>query len=103
MKEGGVLKITTRFSSLTDTVKIDIQDSGCGIPKALQCRVFDPFYSTKSFGERKGLGLYISYVLVKKSGGDIRLISTCGEGEGDTITRTGTMFTIELPADRSGK
>jgi len=101
MKDGGMLKITTRFSSLTDTVKIDILDSGCGIPKALQGRVFDPFYSTKSFGERKGLGLYISYVLVKKSGGDIRLISTCGEG--DTVTRTGTMFTIELPADRSGK
>lgn len=97
MKQGGMLKIKTWFTPIANMVKIDIQDSGAGIPKSIIGKIFDPFFSTKPSGERTGLGLYISYEMIRKAGGNIRVISSAVEdGDGSGI-HTGTTFTIELP------
>ncbi|MBP7736547.1 MAG: Cache 3/Cache 2 fusion domain-containing protein [Spirochaetes bacterium] len=97
MKHGGTLKIKTWFTTVTNMVKIDIQDSGTGIPKSIIGKIFDPFFSTKPSGERTGLGLYISYEMIRKAGGNIRVISSAVEDGDDCGVNTGTTFTIELP------
>ncbi len=97
MKQGGILKIKTWFTPITNLVKIDIQDSGIGIQKSIIGKIFDPFFSTKPSGERTGLGLYISYEMIRKAGGNIRVISSAAEDGNECGIHTGTTFTIELP------
>ncbi len=97
MKEGGILKIKTWFTPVMNMVKIDIQDSGAGIPKSIIGRIFDPFFSTKPSGERTGLGLYISYEMIRKAGGNIRVVSSAVEDGDESGMHTGATFTIELP------
>ncbi|HOD15267.1 MAG TPA: ATP-binding protein [Spirochaetota bacterium] len=97
MKGGGTLKIKTWFTPITNMVKIDIRDSGAGIPQSIIGKIFDPFFSTKPSGERTGLGLYISYEMIRKAGGNIRVISSAVEDGEVSGIHTGTTFTIELP------
>ena len=66
-------------------VKIEIEDEGGGIPPELLGRIFDPFYTTRSDGT--GLGLSLSYGIIKRIGGTIEVSSTVGKG---------TLFTIGL-------
>lgn len=79
-------------------VEIMVTDNGSGIPKRIQEKIFQPFFSTKPTGQGTGLGLSMSYDIVKKGhNGDIRVVS-----EPDN----GTTFTVYLPlghSDRSGK
>ena len=71
-----------------DSIFVAIQDSGKGIPKENLEKIFDPFFTTKAVGEGTGLGMSISYEIVKKHGGDINIDSEVGHG---------TTFTISLP------
>lgn len=57
-----------------------VADNGCGIAQENLQRVFDPFFTTKDVGEGLGLGLAISYNIVKDFGGSLRVSSTAGEG-----------------------
>ncbi|MDE2179902.1 MAG: hypothetical protein KGJ40_03520, partial [candidate division NC10 bacterium] len=82
-----------RTASQGDTVTIIIRDNGCGIPEANLTKVFDPFFTTKKVGEGMGLGLSLSYGIIQKHGGNIRVSSH---------DRQGTEFTIELPVKWSG-
>ncbi len=66
-------------------VKIEIEDEGGGIPPELLGRIFDPFYTTRKDGT--GLGLSLSYGIIKRIGGTIEVSSTLGKG---------TLFTIGL-------
>ncbi|SQH74685.1 Sensor histidine kinase [Shewanella benthica] len=66
-------------------VKIEIEDEGKGIPQELLSRIFDPFYTTRKDGT--GLGLSLSYGIIKRIGGTIEVTSTVGKG---------TLFTIGL-------
>ncbi|WP_040571482.1 sensor histidine kinase [Shewanella benthica] len=66
-------------------VKIEIEDEGRGIPQELLSRIFDPFYTTRKDGT--GLGLSLSYGIIKRIGGTIEVTSTVGKG---------TLFTIGL-------
>ena len=61
-------------------VMLAISDTGTGIPKDKQSRVFEPFYTTKPRGAGTGLGLSIAYGIVKQSGGYIELWSEPGRG-----------------------
>ena len=85
MPDGGEIHITTEDDA--DYSHIYIQDSGIGIPARFRERVFDPFFSTKG-DEAEGLGLSLSYAIVKRHKGDIEMSSREGEG---------TIFHIRLP------
>ncbi|CAL93311.1 PAS-domain containing protein [Azoarcus olearius] len=92
MPEGGQLTITvTRreidldIARLVEVpagsyVQIDVTDTGSGIDPALLPRLFEPFFTTKPFGIGSGLGLSMVYGFVRQSGGNIRILSTPGEG-----------------------
>lgn len=87
MPEGGHLDITTRHIKDKGVVEIRVSDTGVGIPPEYLPHVFDPFFSTKGVGGT-GLGLSVSYGIIKNHNGNIRVDSALG---------TGTTFTVELP------
>ncbi len=70
------------------TIFIEIQDSGGGISENVIDRIFEPFFTTKEVGEGQGLGLSVSYGIVKEHDGFIHVKSQEGKG---------SVFTIELP------
>lgn len=95
MPDGGKLKLRTRYIPILKIIKIEIADSGPGIPKDELIKIFNPFFTTKKQGEGTGLGLFVSHEMVRKLGGDIKVISSTG----DDATNFGTIFTIELPTE----
>jgi signal transduction histidine kinase/ligand-binding sensor domain-containing protein len=77
------VSVLTRMVELTGSqggVEICIKDNGGGIPKAIKDKIFQPFFTTKPTGSGTGLGLSLSYDIVKSHGGDLRVKSTEGEG-----------------------
>jgi PAS domain S-box-containing protein len=87
-KEGGVVAITTHRSADGKAVYILVRDTGCGItPDALD-RIWDPFFTTKEAGKGLGLGLALTYNIVKRHGGEINVESKVNEG---------SQFTVRLP------
>src|SRR5207244_13605297 len=69
-------------------VEVTVADTGHGIPPELEPRVFDPFFTTKEVGKGMGLGLSITYGIIKEHGGTISVVSAPGEG---------AAFLIHLP------
>ena len=86
-KEGN-LTISTGYSPDEGNVVVKISDTGHCIEKKDMARIFDPFFTTKPTGEGTGLGLSVSYGIVKNHGGDILVESEVGKG---------STFTIVLP------
>jgi two-component system, NtrC family, sensor kinase len=75
--------VKTKYSSLEGgkgDVKISIQDNGNGIPDAVKDKIFQPFFTTKPTGQGTGLGLSLSYDIVKAHGGELRVETKQGEG-----------------------
>jgi PAS domain S-box-containing protein len=94
---GGILAISAQRSN--DMVRISFTDTGTGIPLANKDKIFEPFFTTKKVGEGTGLGLSVSYGIVSKFGGDIRVKSqTAAEGG-----EPGTTFTVLLPVAETEK
>jgi signal transduction histidine kinase len=87
MSGGGRLFIAARQGWDKSSVEITVMDTGKGIAPELLPHIFDPFFSTKGEGGT-GLGLSVSYGIIKNHKGEIRVESKTG---------TGTTFTIELP------
>lgn len=85
----GKMDITSRTRANHDINEIIITDNGPGIDKNIIDQIFEPFFTTKSTGEGTGLGLSVSYAIVKEHKGSIRVSSTPGEG---------TTFTLRFPA-----
>jgi signal transduction histidine kinase len=77
---GGRGVMTIRTWQDGDLVHISFRDTGCGIDREIMGRIFDPFFTTKEVGKGSGLGLGISYDIVKQHGGEIRVESTVGQG-----------------------
>jgi signal transduction histidine kinase len=86
MPEGGSLSVTSREEP--EWLTVTIKDSGPGIPPDNLGRIFEPFFTTKEPGDGTGLGLSVSFSLVKRMGGHIEVESRPGEG---------CTFTIKLP------
>ncbi|WP_445261796.1 ATP-binding protein [Pseudomonas sp. MS646] len=80
--------ITLRNGVDGDTVWIEVADNGSGIPPQTLQKIFDPFFTTKPIGQGTGLGLSLSYGIVKKHNGEITVRSEVG---------VGTTFRVELP------
>jgi len=81
-------RITLRTGANDAWVWIEVGDSGCGIPAESLQKIFDPFYTTKPIGQGTGLGLSLSYGIIKRHGGEIQVTSEVG---------VGTTFRVELP------
>jgi PAS domain S-box-containing protein len=92
MSEGGVLSFNASCERLSDEsessgglspgeyVRIDVIDSGSGIPLDVQPRIFEPFFTTKPFGTGSGLGLSMVLGFARQSGGDVRIRTELGKG-----------------------
>jgi two-component system, NtrC family, sensor kinase len=81
VKEGEKGRITLRTRNREEFVEISVEDTGAGIPAAIQGKVFDPFFTTKEVGKGTGQGLSFSYtVVVKKHGGKIWFETEVGKG-----------------------
>lgn len=91
MQNGGDL--TIECGDDADQVRLTVSDTGIGIPPENHARVFDPFFTTKQVGRGTGLGLAVSYGIIKMHRGDIRMSSNADPETGPT----GTTFTITLP------
>jgi two-component system NtrC family sensor kinase len=86
MPEGGELVVSTEPDRTEQQVIVTVRDNGCGIQDKDKERLFSPFFSTKDHGT--GLGLAVSYGIVRDHGGDIKFESCVGEG---------TTFMVFLP------
>ena len=71
---------------VNDQIKIGISDNGSGIPDEIKDKVFQPFFTTKPTGSGTGLGLSLSYDIVKVHGGDLTVESKTGEGTNFKVT-----------------
>jgi two-component system NtrC family sensor kinase len=94
-EQGGTIRASTGISvSASDTgkkgIEISISDTGCGIPSENLDKLFEPFFTTKEVGKGTGLGLAVSYGIVQRHGGTIRVQSEVGHG---------STFTIWIPVD----
>jgi PAS domain S-box-containing protein len=101
MRDGGTLTIRTRrvVSDGKQSVVIRISDTGAGIKPEHRQRIFDPLFTTKKVGEGTGLGLTVSYAIVKKYDGALTFETKISEESTDT----GTTFIITLPAMNGSK
>ncbi|HNQ92905.1 MAG TPA: ATP-binding protein, partial [Alphaproteobacteria bacterium] len=101
MPDGGSLTITTSHfhneDSMTfgqdtmpvgDWIRIDVTDTGTGIPPDILARIFEPFFTTKDVGKGTGLGLATVYGIIRQTGGYLGVDSTVGKG---------TTFRVYLP------
>jgi signal transduction histidine kinase len=84
----GVLVVRTWHDSDQESVVLEINDDGPGIPEDLQPKVFDPFFTTKDVGKGTGLGLTVAYAIVQEHNGRIRI---------DSHRDGGASFYVELP------
>lgn len=89
--EGSLERILVRTLMREAKIRIEIQDTGIGIPKALRDRIFEPFFTTKLLGKGTGLGLSISYGIVSDYHGAMHV---------ETEENVGSTFIIELPIQR---
>lgn len=79
MPKGGTLIIATRDRD-NKYVEVELADTGCGIREEHLSKIFDPFFTTKEPGRGTGLGLYISFTIIKQHNGWIDVKSTVGKG-----------------------
>ncbi len=88
MEGRGGLTIRARHRSSGGIVEISFEDTGPGIPKEIQGQIFDPFFTTKTDQGGTGLGLSVSYAIVREHRGSVRVKSEPGQG---------TTFTLRFP------
>jgi signal transduction histidine kinase len=93
MGDGGTLEVVIRRSKVPDEVRIDVIDDGPGIAEEHVDHIFDPFFTTKKEGEGTGLGLSVSYSIIRKNGGRMEVKSAPGQG---------ACFSIFLPVMAPG-
>lgn len=86
---GGSLRVATAADN--GTIRIEVEDSGDGIPRENLAKIYEPFFTTKPVGKGTGLGLFITHRLVAEMGGSIGVRSQPGQG---------SLFTVRLPLRR---
>ena len=83
----GTVTVITQLTG-DNRVMVQINDTGCGIPKENLAHIFDPFFTTKPQGRGTGLGLSICHGIIERLGGRISVTSELGKG---------SSFTLKLP------
>jgi len=84
--QNGTIEIRTRMDAVGGGIIVEVQDTGCGIPAEHLNKIFEPFFSTKKNGS--GLGLAVSYGIIRNHKGELTVASPPGSG---------ACFTIKLP------
>jgi two-component system cell cycle sensor histidine kinase/response regulator CckA len=84
----GSIVVRTWHDNGRESVMLEINDDGPGIPDDVQPKIFDPFFTTKEVGKGTGLGLTVAYAIVQEHGGRIRL---------ESKPASGASFFVELP------
>jgi len=84
------LSANTPTSQHANTLTITISDNGLGIPTHIKDKIFQPFFTTKPTGQGTGLGLSLSYDIVKAHGGELKVETKEGEG---------SIFSIQIPTN----
>ena len=90
----GILVVRTWHDADQESVILEINDDGPGIPDELQPKIFDPFFTTKEVGKGTGLGLTVAYAIVQEHGGRIRL---------ESRPNVGASFYVELPVSGASR
>jgi signal transduction histidine kinase len=90
IKGSGRITILAEQDANAGEVRIEVRDTGHGIPEEIQGQLFDPFYTTKEEGKGTGLGLSVAYGIIQQHHGNITVHSTPGEG---------ASFFIHLPME----
>ncbi len=85
-----VPQVTIATRKLNETIQIIVKDNGNGIPMDIKEKIFQPFFTTKPTGQGTGLGLSLSYDIIKAHGGKLEVQSKIGEG---------TEFIVSLPKE----
>jgi signal transduction histidine kinase len=80
--------VTVSTKTLGDKIEIKVSDNGPGIPDTIKSKIFQPFFTTKPTGQGTGLGLSLSYDIVKAHGGEIKVETKEGKG---------TEFIVQIP------
>jgi signal transduction histidine kinase len=80
--------VSVSTKKVGDKVEIKVRDNGNGIPQKIVDKIFQPFFTTKPTGQGTGLGLSLSYDIIKAHGGEIKVETKEGEG---------SEFIIQLP------
>ncbi|MBI5593621.1 MAG: response regulator [Deltaproteobacteria bacterium] len=91
VKEKGRILIATRYIHRIESVLIEVEDSGAGMKPGIMDRIFEPFFTTRRDTGGTGLGLSLSYGLIKEHSGRIGVLSKPG---------IGTRFTVYLPVNK---
>jgi signal transduction histidine kinase len=89
LKDGFIPSIAVSTRKSAEKIEVRIRDNGLGMPKSIMDKIFRPFFTTKPTGEGTGLGLSLSYDVIKAHGGEIKVESSEGEW---------AEFIIEIPA-----
>ena len=85
MQPGGRLTVSTSYDRERNGVRIVFSDTGSGIPEEIRDKIFEPFFTTKQPGEGTGLGLAVSYGIVKEHKGELSVTSEEGKGSSFTL------------------
>jgi len=90
--------VSVSTKKVGDKVFISVTDNGNGIPQKVVDKIFQPFFTTKPTGQGTGLGLSLSYDIVKAHGGELKVETKDGEGlSAEASAQAGTTFVIQLP------
>jgi two-component system, NtrC family, sensor kinase len=87
--------VSTSINEKGNEIIIKVADNGPGIPKQVKDKIFQPFFTTKPTGQGTGLGLSLSYDIVKAHGGELKVESPYPGGAGEK--GKGTVFILKLP------
>ena len=99
--EGTDRRITLRIAvdEVAGAVSLSVDDNGRGVPEAIRGRIFDPFFTTKPVGSGLGLGLSLSYNIIKDLGGTLAVAETGPAGTRFLITLEGTTAHVMAPLE----
>jgi signal transduction histidine kinase len=89
--EGGSLVVRTRRGDVGEVI-IEVEDDGPGVPEDVRGKIFEPFFSTKPAGQGTGLGLSVTYGIIKDHGGEVWV---------EDVSGGGARFVVSIPSTRA--